>query len=209
VTSQDQMAEADARAAGWLHPHRQRFVEDLRALGYKPWTLRRYEDIALRFCAAVEVRGLGVDDLDGSRIEQLHVAIVDATTAAAGTYMRFCLNRFINHLVAARVACLPEPPPKVPTALELLHQEYDAYLRNQRGLSDSTIYHCHRFMDRFMTFRFGVAPAILMTFHRTMSSRSCAKSGAVTSPIGTRHHHRICVPCSGFRSGAARRSAIW
>jgi integrase/recombinase XerD len=157
VTSQYEMAEAGVCAAGWLQPHRQRFVEDLRALGYKSWTLRRYEEVALRFCAAVEVRGLGADDLDGSQIEQLHAAVVDATTAAARTNIRFCLNRFINHLVAARVARLPEPPPKVPTALELLQQEYDAYLRNQRGLSDSTIYDCHRFMDRFITFRFGEA----------------------------------------------------
>lgn len=155
MTSQFETAEAGVYAAGWLQPHRQRFVEDLRALGYKSWTLRRYEEVALRFCAAVDVRGLGVDDLDGSQIEQLHAAVVDATTAAARTNMRFCLNRFINHLVAARVARLPESPPKVPTALELLQQEYDAYLRNQRGLSDSTIYDCHRFMDRFMTLRFG------------------------------------------------------
>jgi integrase len=45
----------------------------------------------------------------------------------------------------------------VPTAWQLLHQECDACLRNQRGLSDSTIYDCHRFMERFMTFRFGEA----------------------------------------------------
>jgi integrase/recombinase XerD len=161
VTSQYEMGEATACAEGWLQPHRQRFVEDLRALGYKPWTLRRYEEVALRFCAAVGVSGLGADDLNGSQIERLHAAVVDATTATARTNTRFCLNRFINHLVAARVAHLPEPPPKVPTALELLHQEYDAYLRNQRGLSDSTIYHCHCFMDRFMTFRFGETPGNL------------------------------------------------
>jgi integrase/recombinase XerD len=161
VTSQYEMGEATACAEGWLQPHRQRFVEDLRALGYKPWTLRRYEEVALRFCAAVGVSGLGADDLNGSQIERLHAAVVDATTATARTNTRFCLNRFINHLVAARVAHLPELPPKVPTALELLHQEYDAYLRNQRGLSDSTIYHCHCFMDRFMTFRFGETPGNL------------------------------------------------
>jgi integrase/recombinase XerD len=161
VTLQFEMAEAGAGAAGWLQPHRRRFVEDLRAIGYKPWTLRRYEEVALRFCAAVEVRGLGVDDLNGSRTEQLRAAVVDGTTASTRANMRFCLNRFINHLVAARVTRLPEPPPKVPTALELPHQEYDAYLRNQRGLSDSTIYACHCFMDRFMTFRFGETPGNL------------------------------------------------
>jgi len=157
VTSQDTKSDAAACPAGWLQPHCQRFVEDLVALGYKPWTLRRYEDLALRFCAAVEARALGVDDLNGSQIERLRAAVLDTTTTAIRTNARFCLDRFIDYLVAAGVARLPEPPPKVTTALGLLHQEYDAYLRNQRGLSDSTIYDCHRFMERFMTFRFGEA----------------------------------------------------
>ncbi len=161
MTSQSAMAEAAAGAAGWLQPHRQRFVEDLGALGYKPWTLRRYDAVALCFCAAVEERGLGVHDLDGSRIEQLRAAVLDTAAATARTNTSFCLDRFIKHLVAAGLARLPEPPPRAPTMLELLHREYDAYLRDQRGLSDSTIYNCHRFMARFMTFRFGAAPGDL------------------------------------------------
>jgi len=155
------MTEASAGAAGWLQPHRQRFVENLSALGYKPCTLRCYDRVALRFCVAVRARGLGVDDLDGSRIEQLRAAVLDTATVTARTNTGFCLDRFIKHLVAAGLARLPEPPPRVPTTLELLHLEYDAYLRDQRGLSDSTIYDCHRFMARFMTFRFGATPGNL------------------------------------------------
>jgi integrase/recombinase XerD len=154
VTSQYEMTEARAATAGWLRSHCQRFVEDLNASGYAPCTLRRYGDVALRFCAAVEARGLGANDLDGSQTEYIYAAVLDTTAAIYRTNTRFCLNRFINHLVAVGVARLPEPPLKVPTALELLHQEYETYLRNQRGLSDRTIYHCHRFMDRFITFRF-------------------------------------------------------
>ena len=36
-----------------------------------------------------------------------------------------------------------------------LKLEYEDYLRNQRGLSERTIYHCWRFADRFLQFRFG------------------------------------------------------
>ncbi len=161
MTSQNGMTEASAGAAGWLQPHRQRFVENLSALGYKPYTLRCYGRVALRFCVAVGARGLGVDDLDGSRIEQLRAAVLDTATVTARTNTGFCLDRFIKHLVAAGLARLPEPPPRIPTTLELLHREYDAYLRDQRGLSDSTIYDCHRFMARFMTFRFGATPGNL------------------------------------------------
>jgi integrase/recombinase XerD len=154
MTSQHEMAAVGAGATGWLGSHHQRFVEDLSASGYASCTLRRYGDVVLRFCAAVEARGLGANDLDGSQIEDIRATVLNTTAAIYRTNTRFCLNRFINHLVAAGVASLPEPPPKAPTALELLHQEYDAYLRNQRGLSERTIYHCHRFMDRFIAFRF-------------------------------------------------------
>jgi len=36
-----------------------------------------------------------------------------------------------------------------------LKLEYEDCLRNQRGLSELTIYHCWRFADRFLQFRFG------------------------------------------------------
>lgn len=36
-----------------------------------------------------------------------------------------------------------------------LRREYEAYLRQQRGLSERTIFHCWRFADRFLEFRFG------------------------------------------------------
>ncbi|WP_455873106.1 hypothetical protein [Rhizobium yanglingense] len=49
----------------------------------------------------------------------------------------------------------PEQLAKDPTALDRLRQECDAYLRQQRALSEATIYHCMRFLERFMAFRFG------------------------------------------------------
>ena len=38
--------------------------------------------------------------------------------------------------------------------LQTLKLEYEEYLRNQRGLSERSIYHCWRFADRFLAFRF-------------------------------------------------------
>lgn len=37
--------------------------------------------------------------------------------------------------------------------LQTLKLEYEEYLRNQRGLSERSIYHCWRFADRFLAFR--------------------------------------------------------
>lgn len=42
--------------------------------------------------------------------------------------------------------------------LHNLKTEYEDYLRHQRGLSDRTIYHCWRFADRFIAFRFKGKP---------------------------------------------------
>ena len=46
-----------------------------------------------------------------------------------------------------------------PTAKEIARAElkldYEHYLRRQRGLSERTIFHCWRFADRFLEFRFG------------------------------------------------------
>src|SRR5271170_1667916 len=38
--------------------------------------------------------------------------------------------------------------------LQTLKLEYEDYLRNQRGLSEKSIYDCWRFADRFLHFRF-------------------------------------------------------
>jgi site-specific recombinase XerD len=46
--------------------------------------------------------------------------------------------------------------------LRALKAEYETYLRNQRGLSERTIYHCWRFADRFVTFRFKRKPCNLL-----------------------------------------------
>jgi len=45
--------------------------------------------------------------------------------------------------------------------LQALKTEYEDHLRGQRGLSERTIYHCWRFADRFITFRFKGRPCDL------------------------------------------------
>jgi len=136
-----------------------------QSLGYKSWTLRRYEEVALRFCAAVEVRGLGADDLDGSQIEQLHAAVVDATTAAARTNMRFCLNRFINSSRGCKGGASARAAAESANSVGTLQQN-TTHIPQPARLSDSTIYDCHASWTGFMTFRFGGPSAISTTFHR-------------------------------------------
>ena len=68
-------------------------------------------------------------------------------------YATFIIRRFIRYLIDAGAVRPPEPH-RDDSPLARLRQEYEEYLRVQRGLSERSIYHCWRFADRFIAFRF-------------------------------------------------------
>jgi integrase/recombinase XerD len=144
-----------ATPAEWLQDHRKRFLQGLSDQGYARDTLRTYDRAIASFCTAIEKRGLGADDLQAKQVIWLRSAVLRGVRPGVRTNTSFCLNRFIDHLVEVGAATLPKPPPKAPTALDRLREEYEAYLRHQRGLSEATIHHCLSFLKRFMAFRFG------------------------------------------------------
>jgi integrase/recombinase XerD len=141
--------------AGWPWSHRKTFLERLGTQGYAAVTIQEYRTIAGRLCEAIEKRALRIGDLDGVATERLRHAVLSGITGSARRYTKFCVGRFIEHLSEAGVATVPEPPAKKVTALDRLRDEYEAYLRRQRGLAESTIAHCTRFLERFVAFRFG------------------------------------------------------
>ncbi|MGH7249335.1 MAG: hypothetical protein ACREH9_14645, partial [Pseudomonadota bacterium] len=67
---------ARAGEAQWLWPHRQTFMERLAAQGYSRFTLREYESIADRLCAAVERRALCEGDLNSATTERLRQTVL-------------------------------------------------------------------------------------------------------------------------------------
>ena len=144
-----------ADETGWPWAHRHTFLERIAAQGYAPSTVHEYRKIASRFCEAIEKRALRVGDLDSATTELLRHAVLSGITGNAQTYARFCLGRFIDHLIEAGVATATQPPSKKLTALDCLREEYETYLRRQRGLAESTIDNCTRYMQRFLAFRFG------------------------------------------------------
>ena len=146
---------ARAGEAQWPRSHRRAFMERLAAQGYSRFTLREYESIADRFCAAIEKRALSSGDLDAATTGRLRRAVLKEIPEYVRTWGKFCLGRFIEHLSEAGVATVPEPPAKKATALDRLRDEYEAYLRRQRGLADGTIRNCLYYMERFVAFRFG------------------------------------------------------
>ena len=155
MPSRNSYTERATTPVDWLQPHRGRFLKGLGEQGYTKGTVRSYDRIAILFCRAVERRGLCQGELVGQEIARLRADILDGVRPSVRAKTQFRLDRFLNALAEARVAQLPDPPRQVLSAVDRLRGEYQTYLREQRALSEATIYQSVRFLYRFMTFRFG------------------------------------------------------
>lgn len=142
-------------AVDWLEPHRVRFLKSLADQGYAVYTLRTYDAAAKLLCREVQRRKVQEGQLVGTVLSKAHAAALATMHTNKLDQKKYCLERFIDALVEAGAAERTKAKKKAPTPLDRLKAEYERYLRDQRGLTDATIYHCVRFLDRFMTFRFG------------------------------------------------------
>ena len=138
-----------------LANHRQEFVEGISTQGYSRGTIVTYERTVGHFCDEIKQRGLHIDSLDAPIVETLFEAVIEKVNKSSRNIVKFCLGRFIKHLVDAGVIIPVKPKAKELTELERLCEEYKAYLLYQRGLSEATIQSCMGYVARFMTFRFG------------------------------------------------------
>ncbi|MDA8093483.1 MAG: hypothetical protein M0T84_06135 [Betaproteobacteria bacterium] len=201
-------------APNWLRPHCKQFRESLVDQGYAPATMRTYDTAARLLCEEIARRGLRKGELAGRMLSQVQAAALKAIHPNKHTYTKYCLERFIDALVEAGAAQRPKAPKKVPTALDRLVEEYTVYLREQRGLTDATIYHCVRILHRFMSFRFGAvlgdvntitADDVARFLHEIMSRKSLYRDRTPPTHLrnlfrylfwsgGTKHDLASCLP---------------
>jgi site-specific recombinase XerD len=166
-------------APDWLLPYCKQFMQELIKQGYARCSLRIYDRAVAIFCSEIAHHGLGSSELSTAMLTKVRAAALSRMRPNKYDERKYCLDRFICALVDAGVAQYPAPLPTAPTALERLRSEYETYLREQRGLADTTMYHCVRFLYRFMTFRFGaklgnlndIAPADIVAFLRDVMGR--------------------------------------
>ena len=143
-------------APHWLKPHCQQFLQKLVDQGYARATMRTYEGAARLLCEEIARRELLEGELEGRTLSATQAAALKAMHPNKYDQKRFCMERFIDALVEVGAAeRSKEEKQKAQTQLDRIKAEYESYLRDQRGLTDATIYHCVRFLDRFMAFRFG------------------------------------------------------
>jgi hypothetical protein len=142
-------------APDWLQPYCKKFLQTLADHGYARVSMRTYDRAIALFCGGVARRRLDCDQFVGATLAKVRAAALAGMHPNKHDQKRYCLDRFIDALVEAGIAQRPTPPRKTPTALERLRTDYEPYLRDQRGLTKATTYHCVSFLNRFMAFRFG------------------------------------------------------
>jgi site-specific recombinase XerD len=142
-------------APDWLQPYCAEFLRKLSEQGYAVVTLRSYDAAATLLCHEVSRRGLRSDQLVGATLTKARAAALGRMHPKKYDQKRYCLDRFIDALVEAGVAERPTPKEVRSSPLDRLRLEYVAYLRDQRGLTEATTYHCVSFLNRFMASRFG------------------------------------------------------
>lgn len=129
-----------------------RFLEALKAQHYARAVVSAYKRLLVAIGVQVRRQVLALADLNESVAGKL------ADRANLPDYERrhidYRTKRFVQFLVAQGVA---RPIALVPRmdARAVFRREYEQYLRDQRGLRESTIQACWWLADRFLTFRFG------------------------------------------------------
>lgn len=92
--------------------------------------------------------GVDMKDLDEDRA----VDLIVERRRSRRKFSVYIVKRFVKFLTDSSVATTALPPTPYDSARECLRQDYEEYLRCQRGLSEETIYHCWRFAERFLKF---------------------------------------------------------
>jgi hypothetical protein len=100
----------------------------------------------------LKISNVAVKDLDEDRAVDLLMRSDGSLRWKKRTV--FIVRSFVRFLQELGVAKPTLPMASADTARGRLRLEYEEYLRHQRGLSERTIFHCWRFADRFLSFRF-------------------------------------------------------
>ena len=130
------------------------FTVYLDRQGYTFGTVRTYRLNCRRFADFAAKRGIKMSKLDEDAIDGLIQPVLGLHKGSKATYGVYCINRFVDFLI--EVGETPARPKKVDNSKRaVLMREYEAYLREQRGLAEATVYACVRYAHGFLTFKYG------------------------------------------------------
>jgi integrase/recombinase XerD len=158
--------------------HPDRFRQYLLDQDHAESTVGHYLRCITVLARRVKAHGIGLAELD----EAQAVALIakSGLSRKRATYETFITKRFIRFLNGCGLAKPPSPLTAKEIARVELQRDYESYLSRQRGLSERTIFHCWRFADRFLEFRFGeevddlaqITPTDIATFLMHLTTRT-------------------------------------
>jgi site-specific recombinase XerD len=132
-----------------LGDYPERFLQHLESQQYARATLREYQR-----CLRALADHMWQERIKLASLGEAHARrFAKECGARRKRYATFIIRQFIRYLIDAGAVRPPEAH-RDDSPLAQLRQEYEEYLRVQRGLSEGSIYHCWRFADRFIAFRF-------------------------------------------------------
>jgi integrase/recombinase XerD len=126
------------------------FRAELEARLYDRGTINFYLQAVGELGRVIETRGVDLKTITPAVAAKLVLA--EGWGMRQQKYAAFVAKRFAEHLTATGVAT-PTLTEREQAKLDL-RCDYEAYLRQHRGLSERTIGHCWRFADRFLDFCF-------------------------------------------------------
>jgi len=130
------METAPGHAANCLSPlaaHVETLLKALRAAGYAPPAVAWRRGILAAFLRWVDGKRRRVETLNEADLQ----AFLERRPGAVDAKEQATLHKFLAH-VRARGVCAPMPP-RVVTPAEAVTQQYVAFLRQHRGLAESSI----------------------------------------------------------------------
>ncbi len=150
----ESISTKDRGAPSELERHVEGFARQIDTAGYCGPVVLRHSRLASAVAEAMETRGMSPRQLDEEAALPLFSEIAAGLAHSSQRYARRCMHKFRDYLIEHAGA----PPDAVVTDMSPLacqRREYRRYLKQVRGLADSTIYVCLRVYDRFLAFRFG------------------------------------------------------
>ncbi|HEX4000983.1 MAG TPA: site-specific integrase [Pirellulales bacterium] len=136
-----------------LGAYPQQFQKHLESQHYMPATIAQYGRCINVLRSQMVVLGVKLHDLDEDwAVELIGKSPYRSFRSKTSAFIIRTFVRFLATLGATKTVLATSPGD---SARGQLKQDYENYLRRQRGLSERTIFHSWRIADRFLEFRFG------------------------------------------------------
>lgn len=121
---------------------------------YAPATLADYDHCLGALGELMRERQIDLGSLNEGNIGRLITTLQrHGRRKSRKSWIPFVVRRFLRYLVESGIV-MPACAETDASARGRLKQEYEDYLRIQRGLSERSIYNCWSFAERFLEFRF-------------------------------------------------------